>query len=235
VFIVLVAMPLLLILFVRPIWRYVLTGQGYAHANGAEQAVPGMAVMFAFFFVGSVGFSFFREHGWGTWDRLRASQARPAEIMMGKVAPLLLIAAAQQAVLFLAGAALFGLRIRGSIVALIVVAASFAVCLVAFSVAVVAVARSIQQVNLVQTLGTMLFAGLGGALAPTALLPGWARAMSPATPSYWALRGYRSVILNGGALPSVVLPAGALLAFAAGFTFLALWRFRFEETKVSWA
>ena len=49
------------------------------------------------------------------------------------------------------------------------------------------------------------------------------------------MRGFRSVILRGGGLGSVLLPTAALLLFAAGFVTIALLRFRFEETKVDWA
>src|SRR5437763_17171855 len=85
--IVLVAMPLVLMAFIKPAFRSALVTSGHPQANGAEQAVPGMAVLFAFFLIGFVSFAFFRDHGWTTWDRLRASRARPAEIMIGKVAP----------------------------------------------------------------------------------------------------------------------------------------------------
>lgn len=54
-------------------------------------------------------------------------------------------------------------------------------------------------------------------------------------PSYWAMRGYRSTVLDDGGLAEVALPVTVLLAFAVGFSALAWMRFRVEETKVSWA
>src|SRR4051794_40514627 len=69
--VILVFMPLLLIVFLRSTFGPALVHEGYKTANGAEQAVPGMAVMFAFFLVPQVGYSFYREHSWRTWTRLR--------------------------------------------------------------------------------------------------------------------------------------------------------------------
>jgi len=56
-------------------------GRGF---NGAEQVVPGSAVVFSGFLVGNLGFAIFREHSWATWDRLRASQLSTVELMAGK-------------------------------------------------------------------------------------------------------------------------------------------------------
>src|SRR5437868_9051419 len=52
------------------------------------------------------------------------------------------------------------------------------------------------QLNAFSNLGAMVLAGVGGALAPTSALPSWARTLAPATPSYWAMRGFRQVILH---------------------------------------
>jgi ABC-2 type transport system permease protein len=99
---------------------------------------------------------------------------------------------------------------------------------------VVSVTSRIQQLNVIQTVGVMVFAGLGGALAPVSLLPSWLATLAPALPSYWAMRGYRSVILDGGGVSEVLLPVLVLGLFALAFFTLALRRFRFEETKAFW-
>ena len=45
--------------------------------------------MNGFYIVGMTSFAFFAEYGWHTWDRLRASRATSAEIIVGKALPLL--------------------------------------------------------------------------------------------------------------------------------------------------
>lgn len=231
-FLALVGMPIVLMAFVKPIFGVAAVSQGYRSASGAEYAVPGMAVTFLFFLVGLVGMSFFREFGWATWDRVRMV-ATPAEIMAGKVVPFVAIALFQQTVLFAVGVVLFGLDIRGPVPALAPVAVCLALALVAFALTVVALSRSVQQLSVIQSLGTMVLAGLGGALTPVGLLPGWAQGIAPATPTYWALRGYRSVVLDGEGLGAVLRPCGALLLFAAVFAAVAAARLRIDDRKVS--
>jgi hypothetical protein len=46
------------------------------------------------------------------------------------------------------------------------------------------------------------------------------------------MQGFTDVILEDGGLRAVVVPTAVLLLFAAAFTLLAAWRFRFEESKV---
>jgi ABC-2 type transport system permease protein len=191
-----------------------------------------MATMFAFFLVSFVGFSFFAEHRWNTWERLRASQASNREILIGKVVPGVGLCLLQQVVLFGAGYVLLGLRIRGSVLGVVLVCLSLAVCLVAIGVLMAAVLRTEQQMNAFGNLGAMVLAGVSGALVPLAILPTWAKAVAPIAPQYWAMRGFRSVILEGEGLTSVLLPVGVLLAFGVVAAGLALLRFRFDEPKV---
>lgn len=233
--IVLTVMPLLLMSFIKPAFRYALVSAGSPHANGAEQAVPGMTVMFAFFMVGNVGFSVFRDHAWCTWDRLRSTPIRPAEIIAGKLAVPILILAAQLTVLFLAGGVLFGLSIHGSVAGVVLVAAALDLCLVCMGLALLAVCKKVNQLNAAANLGATFFAGLGGALVPLSLLPGWARVVAPAVPSYWAMRGFKAMILGQGGIGSAAFPALVLAGFTAAFAVVAVARFRFEDPKVGWA
>jgi ABC-2 type transport system permease protein len=84
-------------------------------------------------------------------------------------------------------------------------------------------------------MGAIVFAGLGGAIVPITVLPGWARAVAPVTPTYWAMRGFRAVLLKHDTLSGVWLSVVVLLAFAVFFALVAATRFSFEETKTSWA
>jgi ABC-2 type transport system permease protein len=233
--VIMTVMPLVVMAFIKPAFRASLLLNGVSGVNGAEQAVPGTSVMFAFFLLGNLGFGVFREHAWNTWERLRASPASPAEIMMGKIVVPLTTLLVQLGVLFGIGGMLFGLHVRGSMVGMILVIGALAVCLVSLGALLLAVCRSVMQLNAATNIGTMVFAGLGGAITPLAVLPAWARTIAPITPSYWAMRGFRSVTLTNGDLASVALPIMMLLSFAAGFAILAGLRFRAEETKISWA
>ncbi|MGH2808399.1 MAG: ABC transporter permease [Actinomycetota bacterium] len=229
--IVLVVMPLLMMAFFKPMFRASLVAEGYEGASGAEQAVPGLSVLFALFLVSTVGYSFFQEHGWGTWQRLLASPASPTEIMVGKVIPTAVIAIVQQVILFAAATLLMDLHIKGSLLALGALVISLTVCLVALGILCAAIFRTVQQLNTVGNLGAILIGGLGGGLAPVALLPGWAQTVAPAVPSYWAIKGYRQVVLEPAGIADVMVPILVLLGIAVVVTPIALRRFRFDEVK----
>ena len=231
---VLLVFPLITTAFLKPAFRPALVAAGYAHANGAEHVVPGQAAMSAFFVVSLVTFAFFSEHSWATWDRLRASHASSLEIMVGKGLPRAVIGVAQLALLFGAGVVVFGLHIRGSALALAPLLVAFSVCLVFLGVAVTAVCRSAQQAGAFAYLGMVLFGAIGGAFVPFDLLPAWARAVAPVTPTYWTMRGMRSVVLDGRGLGGVVAPTVVLSAMAALFAVVAVRRFRFDDAKRGW-
>ena len=230
--VVMVLMPLVVMGFLKGAFAPVMAQLGVPDANGAEQAVPGTAVVFSFFLVGNVGYAIFREHGWHTWVRLRASPASTTEILAGKLLTPVLSSILQLGVLFGVGAPLYGLDVRGPWVALVPVSLALAVCLTMLGLALAAVCRTIMQLTSFVNVGTMLMGGLGGAITPIESLPRWAQAIAPAVPSYWAMRGYRTVILDGGGISAVMLPVAVLLAFALAFGVLARLVFRVDDTKV---
>jgi ABC-2 type transport system permease protein len=227
-----IVMPLLFAAFLMPSTRAQLRAEGYATATGAEQLIPGLGIMFAFLGVALVGTLFFREHAWGTWDRLRASSASTLDVVVGKVVPLYVCQLLQLVVLFGAGRLLFGYRPSGSVLALAVVVAVFVAMLAAFGVMLVAVFSTMDQALVIGNLGGMLMSGLGGALAPATSLPGWAQAIAHASPAYWALDALRDITLKGAGLGDVVRPLLVLAGFAVLFALVAALRFRSSDPKV---
>lgn len=228
-FVLLIVMPLVVVLFLKPAFRPVLVADGNAGATGAEHAVPAMQVMFGFYLVSQVSFGFFREHAWRTWDRLRASPATTGEILLGKMGVPVLEAVVQFAVIFGVGAALIDLHVEGSWLQLIVVGAAFSICLVTMGLAVTAICRTVMQVNAITNIAALMLSGLGGALVPESVLPGWAKFVSPVVPSHWAMHGYQHAILGKG--DGIAVPVVVLLGFAAVFAAVAARGLRFEERK----
>ncbi|MEO6987027.1 MAG: ABC transporter permease [Aquihabitans sp.] len=234
--IIFTVMPLLFMAFNRQAMGVALTvTDGDGTFNGSEFIVPGATVLFSGFLVGNIGFGVFREHGWGTWERLRSSSLSSTELILGKSLVPLLSVAIQLAVLLGGGALLLDMHLRGSLIAYLLVAVALGIMQVALGFMLLSVCRSVIQLNAITNAGAMLLGGLGGAVAPVELLPGWAQAVAPAMPTYWAMRGFRSVTMAPGGLADVALPIAVLLAFAIVFVVIAVNRFQVEATKVSWA
>lgn len=227
----LILMPLLMVALMRQLFVGALSAEGFPQANGSEFAVPGMAVGFAAFGIGYSGFTFFRDHGWGTWDRLRATPASSIDLIAGKVVPTVAVTVTQLGVLFLLGGPLFDFRVRGSAGAVALIILVLALSLSAFGMAVTAVSRTMQQLNAIGSVGGFAMAMLGGAFVPVSAMPGWAQAIAPVMPTYWAMEGFRSVVLDGGGLGEVIVPVLLIAGFGALFALVAAAKFRLEDTK----
>ncbi len=229
--VIMFGMPLAIMPLMRETMGLSLVASGFGGADGVEQAVPGQMVLFGFFVAGSTAFSLFREHGWKTWDRLRASPATPHALLAGFGVPWVVIHVAFQSALLLSGAAFFGLRLKGSFVALALMVVAFAFCVVSLVLLAAATLRTVNQVNALVNLGAMVLGGLGGALVPVEQLPGWAEAIAPATPQYWTMEGHRAVFLDNGGVSDVMTSVLVLAGIGVVAAALAAVRFRVDETK----
>jgi ABC-2 type transport system permease protein len=233
--VVLIVMPLVMAPLFATTFRAALIVSGHPHASGADFAIPGQAVQFAFFLAPFTAFLFFREHAWKTWLRLRSSPASSAEIMIGKAAPMLALGLVQILVLLLFGRVVLGLHLHGEAFAVCAVEILYVGCAVAFGIALTALLRTSQQVNAFGFLCATLMAALGGALVPLNTLPAWTRRLAPITPQYWAMRATHDLILDGKPAGSIVAPVVALALFTAVFIAIALRRLRFDDTKIGWS
>ncbi len=230
--IIMFGMPMVVMPLFKRTMGLSLQASGFANATGAEQVVPGQVVMFGFFVGGSAGFCVFREHGWKTWDRLRASSAKAPALLFGFAIPWVIIHMMFQIALFLAGGLALGLRLNGgSPLAALAVMIAYATCIIALIMLTTATFRTVNQMQAFQNVGAMAFAGLGGALVPIAQLPGWAQGVARITPTYWAMRGHNEVFLKSGDLADVAVPVAVLFAASAALIALASFRFRVDETK----
>lgn len=229
--VIMFGMPLAIMPLMRETLGLSLVAAGYPGADGAAQAVPGQTVLFGFFVAGSTAFALFREHGWRTWDRLRASPASPRQLLAGFAVPWICIHIGFQATLLASGAMFFGLRAEGSLMGLALVIVAFAFCVVSIVLLAAATFRTVNQVQALVNLGAMVLGGIGGALVPVEQLPGWAEAIAPVTPQYWAMEGHRVVFLDGGSVADVIAPVLVLTAIGVGAASLATVRFRADETK----
>src|SRR6266508_1167341 len=203
----LLIMPLLMVALMRQL-RGRAGRRGVPRCERLGVRDPGMAVGFAAFGVSYAGFTFFRDHGWGTWDRLRAAPVTSVDLIAGKVVPTVSVTVAQLALLFVLGRPLFDFRVSGSIVAIGLIIVVLALSLSAFGMAMI-----------------------GGAWVPVASMPGWAQAIAPTMRTYWAMKAFRSVILQGGGIGDILVPLVVMAGFGVAFTVMAAARFRLEDAK----
>jgi ABC-2 type transport system permease protein len=191
-------MGLLLITAIRSMYT-IVAPMVPAAGSGIDQAAAGMAVMFSLFALKVGGAHLLSERTWRTRDRLRASPAGLGEVLVGKGLPILLAVIAQQAVLFGVAAAAFGLHPRAGWPALAACAVAWSACVLLLGFGASTLARSPAQLSAVGDVFALLTTVIGGALVPVALLPGWLRAIAPASPGYWALAAYHAALAGNTA------------------------------------
>ena len=171
--------PLLAMALSKPLFSVYLQHQGFKGANGSEQVVPGFTILFTLYLPAFIAISFFREHGLHTWVRMRVTELRISEIVAAKLSVWAVIGIIQEAMLFLGGWLLLGLRVRGSVAGLSIVASLWILNMCALGIVLVAYCRTSNQVWGLGMTGSLVLAGLGGAIVPRAALPTWAAKISP--------------------------------------------------------
>jgi ABC-2 type transport system permease protein len=235
VFAILFVMPLTVLYLVAPAMRPALMLQGHMTASGAEQAMPGMAVLFGNFAMAFLAFAIFREHTWNTWERLMIAPLSRSAVIAGKALLPFGLVILQQFFLLWAALVIFDVQITGSPGAYLMLTVAFALFTVAAGLALTAWLGSLQQINAVINISSLVLGGIGGAFTPIELMPAWIRTISVLSPNYWAIGGFKAIILNGAGLSQVAFPAALLAALAAACFGIALIGLRGDARKRAWA
>lgn len=213
-----VAMPMVLMLVLAPLYRAALNGPA---SSGNAQAVAGQLVMFSLFALGIVGTAMLAERSWRTWERLRATPAHSVELLLGKALPACGLLVLQQVTLVGYGALMLRVRV-GSVPLLAAAIGSWALALVGLGAAVASLVRTHGELAVVTDVGALVVTCLGGALVPLPTMPGWASAVAPVSPGYWAMAALRGAI--GADADATARACGVLLCVAVITGAVASWR-----------
>ncbi|MCC3246562.1 ABC transporter permease [Methylocystis sp. WRRC1] len=167
-----------------------------------------------------------REIERGTMEALLAMPIRPVEIMLGKIAPYIVVGGVQMATILIVAYLLFGVPVVGSLFVLAPLALLFIVAnlSVGYSFSTVATNQlQAMQMSFFFFLPSML---LSGFLFPFHGMPLWAQYLGEILPLTHFLRIVRSVMLKGSGFADLAVDAGALAIFALAAMSLAVMRFR---------
>jgi len=168
--------------------------------------VPGLiGVILTMTLVLMTGLAVTRERERGTLENLLATPVRPAEVMIGKILPYMLIGYLQILVVYTAARVLFGVPMFGSFVLLSAVLLVFMFALLAVGFTFSTLAQSqlqAMQMTLFFFLPNIL---LSGFMFPFRGMPRWAQWIGEALPLTHFLRIVRAIMLKGAG-PLEVLP-----------------------------
>ena len=172
------------------------------------------------------GLAMTRERERGTMENLLATPVRPTEVMLGKIAPYVVIGYLQLAVIMGAAWLLFAVPMVGSRPLLGAMIGVFIVANLAVGFTFSTLARNqlqAVQMTLFFFLPSML---LSGFMFPFAGMPRWAQWIGEVLPLTHFLRIVRGIMLKGSTLADVLPELWALLAFTAVVSAVALLRYQ---------
>ncbi len=188
--------------------------------------VPGLiGVLLSLTMILITSLSITRERERGTLEQLVVTPIDKTSMMLGKIIPFVLVGYVQMTVVLLLGRFLFGVPVRGSLLALYAVTFAFMMASLGLGLFVSTVARTQAQA---MQLGFMLLLPnilLSGFMFPREAMPApirWASTLLPLTHYLQVLRG---VLLRDAALPSLLPDAAVLLLMAVVIVGLSVSRF----------
>lgn len=190
--------------------------------------VPGlMAFVLMIIIVLATALSIVREKERGTMNQLLLSPLEPAEMIMGKIVPYLLLSLIGAHLVLLAGRGLFGIAVRGSYLLLLLVLVLFLFCGLSQGILVSTVATSQQVAFLLAGLSTLLPTFiLSGFVFPIRNMPPLVQAITYIIPARYFLVCLRAIILKGAGLSAYYREIIFLVVYGLAITGLSLARLR---------
>jgi ABC-2 type transport system permease protein len=167
-----------------------------------------------------------REIERGTMESLLAMPITPFEIMLGKIAPYVLVGFVQAALILFAGVLMFGVPIVGNFALLAALTTLFIATNLSFGYTFSTLAQNqlqAVQMAMMYFLPNML---LSGFLFPFAGMPKWAQYVGETLPLTHYVRIVRAIMLKGATLADLHVDALALVALMGVAMTIAVTRFR---------
>lgn len=167
-----------------------------------------------------------REREQGTFDQLLVTPLSPAEIMVGKALPPMLIGLVQATLVLIVARAWFQIPMAGGLGTLYLGLLCFTLAGVGLGLAISALAATMQQAMFAAFVVLMPMMLLSGLATPVANMPAWLQLGTYANPLRFGIDFVRRVYLEGVGLATLWPDLVPLLLMAALTLPLAAWLFR---------
>ena len=189
--------------------------------------VPGlMGVILTMTLIMMTALGITREVERGTMENLLATPVQPIEVMVGKIAPYVLIGYVQVAVILGCARWLFDVPFVGSAAVLMLATLVFIAANLTVGITISSVARNQTQAMQLTFFFFLPSLLLSGFMFPFRGMPDWAQAIGEALPLTHFLRIVRGVMLKGSSLAETWPHLWPLLLFTALVLGVGLKRFR---------
>jgi ABC-2 type transport system permease protein len=206
-----------------------LTARAETKYNSYAHAFAGMGVQFLLFAAINLAVELLNERQKGPWKRLRSAPVSRAVLLGGKLSSTTVIGSLVLFVSFAFAMLAFKVQIAGSIAGFIGIGVACAIMAAGYGLLIASLGRTPNAARGVSIFATLIMVMLGGAWVPTFIFPAWLQQLTVIVPTRWAIDGFDAMTWRGLGLESALPPIAVLLAFAALFAGIAIWRFRWEE------
>jgi ABC-2 type transport system permease protein len=181
-------------------------------------------------FIPLIGISsmFASERQKGTLRRLLTTPTRKGTYLLGTIFGQVVTALVQMLLLIVFGLYVMKLNWGSHPLALFVMMTASALAAAALGTTLGTFVKTESQASGLSIMTGMITALLGGCWYPLELFPKAVQTVVQVLPTTWAMRGMLGIVLRGQGLAAVLPIAGVLLAFAAVFFAVGIWRFRYE-------
>jgi ABC-2 type transport system permease protein len=172
-----------------------------------------------FFIVIPISNTFISEREQGTLMRLKSMNVSRFYLIMGKMAPYLLINAIQVIIMIAMGVYIVplcggtALTLGDSMGGLILIAASVSFSAISMALLIASAARTTEQATTVGGVLNLIFGALGGIMVPKFVMPGFMQDLANMSPMSWGLEGFLDIFLRNGNVSDVLPKSLYLLIF----------------------
>ncbi|MBL9200921.1 MAG: ABC transporter permease [Opitutaceae bacterium] len=205
--------------------------QVHAHYNPENitqyNVVPGlMGVVLTMTMVVITALAITRERERGTMENLLATPVRPAEVMIGKIIPYIVVGYIQMTLILLAARFLFRVPLEGSLALVYVVSFAFIAANLAVGITFSTLAKN--QLQAVQMAFFFFLPSilLSGFMFPFRGMPEWAQGIGSVLPLTHYLRIVRGILLKGSGPADIAPELWPLLAFLVIALLVGVKRYR---------
>ena len=171
----------------------------------------GIGVMFLLFTASGAAGSLIEEHESGALDRMLSSRVGMTTLLAGKMLYCSLLAFFQLVIMFLWGAAVFGVELFSHIPGFLVMTAATSFAVASFGMVLASLSRSRQQQAAISTLLILTMSAIGGSMFPRFLMPEMMRKIGLFTFNAWALDGYTKVFWRDEPIVNLAPQVGVLI------------------------
>ncbi len=193
--------------------------------------VPGLVgTILTMTMMGFTALSVTRENERGTIEGLLARPIRPTEIMLGKILPYVIVGLIQAGLIILVGIWLFGVPLRGSLLALALLSTLFITTNLAVGYTISSVAKTQLQAMQICSMCVLPNILLSGFIFPFVGMPKWAQWVGEFLPLTHYLRIMRAIMLKGTDTTNLLVDALALALAALMVLTMTIAIVRFRRT-----